>query len=372
MRTYWFWPHPNRGVSPLVAASLVDGDAAIVHSLATWHGEPLRGDGDGYRIVRTLPEMAPTERRDARWLLDRFTVRLRRVWQRHRLVARADPDLCYLELLDPVVDVVAVRLLARRRPVVAVVHDVRPHQPWRLRRLHQFLIDATIRSADHLVVFHDVLRDELVRDVGVAPVTVSVVPHPRAVPVEPVVADRSGVPPMVLFFGSMRANKGVDVLLAAAAGLDPACARVHLAGTGSAPVVDLVRRAVDAGEVTAELEFISDVRRDALYREASIVVLPYRDFHAQSGVVADAMAYGIPVVATDVGALGATVSDAGSGLVVAPDDPEAFRAAIERLLGDHELHRRCAAGAREAAARSTPDAVGRQLRAVFAGVLDGR
>jgi len=372
MRTYWYWPHPHRGSSPLVEATLGPGDAAVVQSLATWRGEQLVGEGAGYRVVRTLPEMRPGVGRGGRWLADRLTVRVRRAWQRHRLVGQLDPDVCYIELLDPAVDIVALRLLARRRPVVAMVHDVRPHAAWRLRRVQLWLADTTVRHLDHVVVFHEVLRDELVREVGVAAEAVSVVPHPRALPASMPPGRAVDGPIRVLFFGALRANKGVDLLLAAAVGLDPARVAVHVAGAGPPEVEEQVRAAATADLVTAEVGFVDEERRHELFRLADVVVLPYRDFHAQSGVLGDAMAYGVAVVATDVGALGATVTTAGCGLVVPPGDAVALGAAIERLVDDESLRARCASSALAAARGQTPAVVGRELRAVLAGVVSRR
>jgi glycosyltransferase involved in cell wall biosynthesis len=49
------------------------------------------------------------------------------------------------------------------------------------------------------------------------------------------------------------------------------------------------------------------------------------------------MAAGLPVVASEVGGVGELVRDGETGLLVAPADPAALAAAIERLLGDARL-----------------------------------
>jgi D-inositol-3-phosphate glycosyltransferase len=66
-------------------------------------------------------------------------------------------------------------------------------------------------------------------------------------------------------------------------------------------------------------------------------------------VAREAMAYGRPVVATDVGGLADAVEDGVTGLLVPPADPLALRAAIERLLADPALRAQLGANARRRA-----------------------
>lgn len=63
----------------------------------------------------------------------------------------------------------------------------------------------------------------------------------------------------------------------------------------------------------------------------------------------EAMACGVPVVATDVGAVREVVEDSVTGFVVPPQDPEAIARATLRLLGDPDLRRRMGKAARERA-----------------------
>ncbi len=73
-----------------------------------------------------------------------------------------------------------------------------------------------------------------------------------------------------------------------------------------------------------------------LFERADMVVLPYTSA-SQSGVLAVAAGYGLPVIATQVGGLPEQISDGKTGLLVPPGSAEALAAAIERLLDDHDL-----------------------------------
>jgi glycosyltransferase involved in cell wall biosynthesis len=70
------------------------------------------------------------------------------------------------------------------------------------------------------------------------------------------------------------------------------------------------------------------------YRSADVVVCP--PWYEPFGLTPlEAMACGVPVVATSVGGLADTVVDGLTGDLVRPRDPRALGAAIRRLLGDN-------------------------------------
>jgi glycosyltransferase involved in cell wall biosynthesis len=87
----------------------------------------------------------------------------------------------------------------------------------------------------------------------------------------------------------------------------------------------------------------------AAYGAADAFVLP--SFHEGYGMVyAEAMANGLPVIATIAGAIPEIVPPS-AGLLVPPGDPAALAQAVRRVIADPRLATRLAAGSREAGAR---------------------
>ena len=85
------------------------------------------------------------------------------------------------------------------------------------------------------------------------------------------------------------------------------------------------------------------------YRAADIFVLP--SFHEGYGMAcAEAMAHGLPVIATNAGAIPETVPRR-AGLLVPPGDSLALAHALRRVIAEPVLAARLAAGARSAGAR---------------------
>ena len=96
-------------------------------------------------------------------------------------------------------------------------------------------------------------------------------------------------------------------------------------------------RAIEALGLRQHIQFhhgISTEQLVALYGQASLAVVP-SEYEGFGLPAAEAMACGVPVVATDGGALPEVVGDAG--LVVPAKDAKALAGAMGRLLADPEL-----------------------------------
>ena len=79
-----------------------------------------------------------------------------------------------------------------------------------------------------------------------------------------------------------------------------------------------------------EVGYATAERKGELYASADLVVLPYTTFASQSAVLQDAYAHRVPLVVSDVGALGETVRGDHTGWVVAPGECRRARADAPR------------------------------------------
>jgi glycosyltransferase involved in cell wall biosynthesis len=125
--------------------------------------------------------------------------------------------------------------------------------------------------------------------------------------------------------------------------------------TASAVRYEVGRRGLK-GRITLEGEWPPE-RLGGAYADADAFVLP--SYHEGYGMaLAEALAYGVPIVSTTAGAIPETVPT-GAGLLVPPGDANAFGAALRRFLDEPALRARLAAGARRAGARlpDSPQAV---------------
>ncbi|MDQ5820210.1 MAG: glycosyltransferase family 4 protein [Actinomycetota bacterium] len=281
-------------------------DVAVV-SPGVYRTFGLSFDGGG--IVRAV------KRRP--WLAPLLAVSMIRALRR----AARDADLVHVHWLAGAI----VARLATRKPFAVTIHgtisgglldDFKLTQ--RFPRLVRFVLGRA-----RAVICVSTALGESVAACGVPNV---VIPNGIAIPPQ---AGREAEPLEVFYTGRLSPEKGIAELVAATEGM-------NLVVSGDGPLRSLVPNA---------LGFISRNELHERFARAAVVVCP--SISEGFGVVcAEAMAHGKPVVASAVGGLRGLVDDERTGLLVAPGDVEALRAAIQRLLDDPELRARLGSAAR--------------------------
>jgi glycosyltransferase involved in cell wall biosynthesis len=177
----------------------------------------------------------------------------------------------------------------------------------------------------------------------------------------------------LLFFGLVRAYKGLDVLVRSLPAIAARVPDVRLVVAGD-PVdpVEPVRRLADelgvGDRVEWRLRFLDEQEIAPVMQEATLVVLPYRKIDS-SGVLATALGHGRPVVVTDVGGLPDPILDFGAGRIVPADDPAALAEACADLLSDDEALAEAFEGVQAACRALTWDAAAAAHEQVYREVV---
>lgn len=167
--------------------------------------------------------------------------------------------------------------------------------------------------------------------------------------------------------GEQKPIKGLDVLLdafnhvRALPGVTE-CVELHVYG----PIVSgLTRRAQRTPGVVVHGPILNDRLRAAL-RQHDVLLFPSRGaFEGHPGAIIEGFMAGLPVIASDLPGPLEIVEHEVNGLVVPTGDAGAFAAAMNRLVNDHELRRRLAAGARASASNFDQENVLPELAAAL-------
>jgi glycosyltransferase involved in cell wall biosynthesis len=177
---------------------------------------------------------------------------------------------------------------------------------------------------------------------------ITIVPNPVTVPAWHAPLDEA--PPTALFLGVLVARKGLLDLLNAWVAVRDAIpdARLVIAGSGDIARTTELAREIGVADSVRITGWVEGDAKQALLRRAWVLALPS---HAEAlpMAVLEALAAGIPVVATRVGGIPAAVEEGRNGLLVPPRDRGALAGALIRVLSDAQLRKGMGAAARERA-----------------------
>jgi glycosyltransferase involved in cell wall biosynthesis len=230
--------------------------------------------------------------------------------------------------------------LGLRVPVIAHHHHLDPSP------LNRHLERRVVDAVDRLVVGSEFARRQLAAELGARTEHVSVVPYgvdARFVPRPARAALRAryelGEGPVVLFFGGLKARKNLPLLLDVWARVAPAHPAARLLIAGGGPLLDTLRRLAERRGLAASVRFsgyVPEAEKVDHFTLADVFVFP----SAMEGfglAVAEAMACGVPVVASDRGSIPELLVDGEGGFVCDPERPEIFVERLGRLLADAPL-----------------------------------
>ena len=225
--------------------------------------------------------------------------------------------------------------------VICIFDNVIPHEN---RIVDRFLSSYFIRSIDGAVVMSGSVLDDLKTFRVNIPVIFS--PHPLYDNYGPVISKADAMGRLnlsqdysyLLFFGFIRAYKGLDLLLEAFADNQLRNRKLKLIVAGEfyedeAPYKQQIEKLGILDDVILYDRFINEDEVGAFFCAADLVVQPYKSA-TQSGVTQIAYHFDKPMLVTDVGGLSEIVPNGRCGYVV-KTDPKAITRAIVDYFDNH-------------------------------------
>ena len=326
------------------------------------------------RVVNSSPSAVDVTG-TSRLRFGRVADALRILWQVVVELLRFRPDLVHVNtsyFWAFLRDGVAIRMarLAGARTLLHLRGGDFPEWAERSGAFVRSFIRATLRRTDCVIALTAHTQRWLAAD-EVEPERVRYLPNfvrLDAIGAPPDRSGRAGKPVEVLFVGWMIEAKGVRELLQAARALPDA--HFTLIGPPEPSFTATIEAELAAvGDRLRVLPVQSRGEVFAHYRDADVFVLPtWRE--GFPNVVIEAMAMGLPVVATPVGAIAEIFEDGRSGLLVPVRDAAALEAALRRLIESPALRLEMGRCARERVdALFSFDAVIAQLVAIYRDTL---
>ena len=335
-----------RGSHPLRAAFVME---QVLGHVTHYH--TLR------RCLAEMPEVEPrwvevTYRRDGWW--DRLRIvpspirsTLRGFWQVREGTGGRPPDALFFHTQKPAVfqwdrlaripTVLSLDVTPVQYDELGEFYDHAPDGHTPVASFKRWLNTRTFGLAERIVVWSTWVKDSLIADYGVSESAIRVIPpgvdltlwQPRT----GANGARAAVPgelPRVLFVGGDFRRKGGHLLLDWYRAEGRGRCELHLVTRDPVPSESGVH--VHHGIVGDSAE------ARALFQAADVFVLP--SLGECFGIASvEAMAAGLPVVATRVGGSGDIVEDGMTGFLIPPNDPAALGTALNRLVVSEALRR---------------------------------
>ena len=272
-------------------------------------------------------------------------------------------------------------------PHVVTVHSLEPLRPWKAEQLgggyavSSWCERVAVTAASAVVAVSEAMRADLMTVYPDIPaerhwvIRNGIDSEEYRADVATDVLSEYGVDPTrpyVIFVGRITRQKGLPVLLRAAAMLDPTAQLVVCAGQPDTPellaevtgLVERLDRVIWIPKMLAKREVIQ------LLSHATVFACP--SLYEPLGIVnLEAMACGTAVVASKVGGIPEVVTDGATGLLVPPDDEEALAAALNELVRDPVRARFMGQAGRErAVAEFSWTVIAEQTASLYAKVVN--
>jgi len=213
-------------------------------------------------------------------------------------------------------------------------------------RLNRLTLKIQYRLRDHVFVHTEQMKRELINEYGGHSAAITVIPFGinNAVPISEITSagarrrlNIGEEERVILFFGRIVPYKGLEYLVAAFQEhlTSFRCNRLIIAGRPEKDcrqyfdaIRDKIEQSENGGQIMLMAEYVPDNETELYFKAVDVLVLPYRDIY-QSGVLFLAYSFGLPVVATDVGALREEIVEGKTGFVCKPENPADLARAIQ-------------------------------------------
>ena len=283
-----------------------------------------------------------------KWFFNRFFTLVKNILKRNLFIRRNKIDIVNIQLTIPLVEFFLLKLFVPHYvKYVMTVHNVIPHR----KSFFEKGFSTLLKRQNGLIVHTDENVNELEKIFNIKN-HVYKIPHGVNLLYKKmgkkVCMEKLNIhteKPIVLFFGAIKEYKGLDVLIRSLAGVN--CFLLiagHIEGSFKKYQNLLEENHIDCMYF---IDFIPEDDIPVFFQSADIAVLPYIDFHSQSGVLLQISKYSVPLVATNVGPFASYSEKYGNALICEKNNTNDLKKTVIQLLNDPDLQNKLKIGAKK-------------------------
>ena len=276
---------------------------------------------------------------------------------------------------SPTAPIIITILLAARlagKKIVLTVHNAEPHeQSWLIRQANNLILTLPHK----LIVHSQSNKDKIASFYKINAGKIEIVPHMIFEMYETTTREKalrelriSKASKVVLYFGLIREYKGINILIKAFHELKKKEPKAVLVIAGKLwidwkPYQNLIDSLGLIDSVKLMLEYVPKDKVKYFFGAADLIVLPYRQFEAQSGVGSVALSYEKPMIVTNVGGLPEMVKDRRA--VVEPGNENQLADAMVHALTNRNVLKKWQYDSKKLKKNFSLEEVGKQTVAVY-------
>ena len=291
------------------------------------------------KVLPILKTFGEQKKNSIGWLINRIVTAIKNVKIRNKYMKQNKVDGLWIQFTNAIIDQFFIRNVKRySHRIFYTVHDVIPPVKsfyWSMKSLNKLYSEC-----DELIVHTKGNKQQLIEEFKVKPEKIHVIHHgtdTRYNRLDPVQCrkqfDINQNKTVILFYGSIRKQKGLDDLIAALKDIDDVqlvIAGAMQNGESFFEYENLIKKnKIDA---KCMIQFIPDEWTDALFQACDFVCLPYKYFYSQSGVFMHAIRNRKPVIVSDVSSFREYLSNYKIGDLCKPEDPEDLGIVIKKMM----------------------------------------
>lgn len=275
------------------------------------------------------------KKKNLSWFIDRLYVSLYNILKRNFLLRNCKIDLVNIHSTVPIIDRFFLKFFVPPKvKFVMTVHNVIPHKKsffdkgfYHLLKKQDGLIVHTEENVNELKMLFAIEKNVFRIPHGVDE-NIKFYTKKECKEKLHILSEKK----IVLFFGAIKPYKGLDNLIKAMRGLN---CFLLIAGHADGNFKKY-EKLLEDNEIDCEcmVDFIPENEIPYVFQVADLAVLPYVEFHSQSGVLLQIAKYGIPYVSTDVGPFKSYAEKYGNGYICKENSIKGIHDAIDYLLNN--------------------------------------
>ena len=296
----------------------------------------IKSELDDYMVISTYINKSVDDMKIIRLLNPRNPITIFKALLK---IKEFDPDVVHVQYVSTLFQPwMPILMNMIKYPMLVESHEVLVYKRSRLNRLRKIALlyyeKVAYRNVNKIIVHNKLMHDRLIKYYNIFPEKIGVVG--LGVDTEVDYKKDYSLNNKLLFFGFIHFDKGIDTLIDAFKIIQKKIPNIELILMGGSRSDDAIRYIEDMREKhklnITMTGYVEDI--GVFMRQADILIIPHKELSSHSLAITEAMPYGMPIVASNVGGLRCQIENGVTGKLFEVDSSVNLANVVLDLLSD--------------------------------------